>query len=388
MTFAPSRAGILQCKCACGQHTGGSACADCSKKKQDAAQSGSGTLQRRTAGIDSPAHVANTAPPIVHDVLRSPGQPLDTATRSFFEPRFGYDLSGVRVHTDAHAMESAAAVNALAYTVGNDIAFGAHRYAPGSIEGRKLLAHELTHVVQQTEVAVYQSRHSEFAAEREAERNSAQTASGSAFTREAQARAGSMQKAPDSKLDEKAKKIIEAAKDTSKSIDQRAIDAVNSIVKAYFDPALVEKVVYDEKDPGLTTSPIGAGKEIKGQITVGKYFIEQIDAFARRVLQVGHELQHVDQQRSGMGGQAKRNEREFLAFHWEATQPEKAGTGKMPHATRVSLIDEALRNYYCVPDAQQKSHSDKKDELLKLRETEEKASGKEHVEPPKECKQK
>jgi hypothetical protein len=85
----------------------------------------------------------------VHEVLRSPGQPLDANTRAFMEPRFGHDFSRVRVHSDASAAESARAVNALAYTVGQDIVFEAGRYAPGASEGRRLLAHELTHVVQQ-----------------------------------------------------------------------------------------------------------------------------------------------------------------------------------------------------------------------------------------------
>jgi len=141
--------GILQRKCACGQHTGGGACADCGKKKQEAAQSGGGTLQRRTAGIDTSAHGASSVPPIVHDVLRSPGQPLDTAARSFFEPRFDYDFSHVRVHTDARAAESARAVNALAYTFGCQIVFAADQYESASMSGQKLLAHELTHVIQQ-----------------------------------------------------------------------------------------------------------------------------------------------------------------------------------------------------------------------------------------------
>ena len=90
------------------------------------------------------------APPIVHDVLRSPGQPLDTAARAFMEPRFGHDFSRVRIHTDARAAESAAAINARAYTVGRDIVFAPGRYEPASTAGGKLLAHELTHVVQQT----------------------------------------------------------------------------------------------------------------------------------------------------------------------------------------------------------------------------------------------
>ncbi len=88
-------------------------------------------------------------PPIVHEVLRSPGQPLDEATRAFMEPRFGHDLSRVRVHTNAKAAESARAVNALAYTVGRDVVFGSGQFAPGTVAGQRLLAHELTHVVQQ-----------------------------------------------------------------------------------------------------------------------------------------------------------------------------------------------------------------------------------------------
>jgi outer membrane protein OmpA-like peptidoglycan-associated protein len=90
------------------------------------------------------------ASPIVHEALASPGQPLDASTRAFFEPRFGHDFSRVHVHTDAKADESASAAKALAYTVGRDVVFGAGRYAPGTTEGDRLLAHELTHVVQQT----------------------------------------------------------------------------------------------------------------------------------------------------------------------------------------------------------------------------------------------
>jgi hypothetical protein len=90
-----------------------------------------------------------TAPPIVHDVLKSPGRSLDAATRSFMEPRFGYDFSDVHIHTDARAAESAEAVGALAYTVGQDVVFGHGQYIPGTQAGRKLLAHELAHTVQQ-----------------------------------------------------------------------------------------------------------------------------------------------------------------------------------------------------------------------------------------------
>jgi len=89
------------------------------------------------------------APQIVHEVLRSPGQPLDDQTRAFFEPRFGHDFSHVRLHTDARAAEAADAVGALAFSVGPHIAFAGGHYQPGTQPGRELLAHELTHVLQQ-----------------------------------------------------------------------------------------------------------------------------------------------------------------------------------------------------------------------------------------------
>jgi hypothetical protein len=92
------------------------------------------------------------APPIVHEVLNSPGQPLDAATRAFMEPRFGHDFTNVRVHTDARAAESARSVGALAYTVGQNVVFGESNYSPSTHTGRELLGHELTHTIQQRSV--------------------------------------------------------------------------------------------------------------------------------------------------------------------------------------------------------------------------------------------
>lgn len=86
---------------------------------------------------------------MVHDVLNSPGQPLDAATRAFFEPRFGQNFGFVRIHADQAASASANAVNALAYTVGSHIAFAASRYSPTTKPGQRLIAHELSHVLQQ-----------------------------------------------------------------------------------------------------------------------------------------------------------------------------------------------------------------------------------------------
>ena len=104
-------------------------------------------LQTKRVGSGDPGSTA--VPPIVHEVLRALGQPLDPATRAFMEPRFGHDFAKVRVHTNNHAAESAEAVNALAYTVGNHVVFGAGQYALGSLRGQRLLTHELAHVVQQ-----------------------------------------------------------------------------------------------------------------------------------------------------------------------------------------------------------------------------------------------
>jgi len=89
-------------------------------------------------------------PPIVHESLRNAGRPLDAETQALMEPRFGHDFSNVRVHTDGRAAESAQAVNALAYTVGRDVVFDAGQYAPDTQIGKQLLAHELTHTLQQS----------------------------------------------------------------------------------------------------------------------------------------------------------------------------------------------------------------------------------------------
>ena len=105
------------------------------------------TLAQRS--VSGSTATAGTVPPIVQDVLASSGEPLDAATRTFFEPRFGHDFGNVRIHADATAAESARAVGALAYTGGEHIVFGRELYAPESGSGTRVLAHELTHVIQQ-----------------------------------------------------------------------------------------------------------------------------------------------------------------------------------------------------------------------------------------------
>jgi hypothetical protein len=141
-----------------------------------AVAAGSGRILQRKAA--SPGLVPSV-PPIVHEVLASPGQPLDPATRTFMELRFGHDFSRVRVHADAQAAESARTVNARAYTVGNNVVFDAGNYAPRTNKGLRLMAHELAHTIQQNESGTQPLRLADDdGQEREAERAAAAIPSG------------------------------------------------------------------------------------------------------------------------------------------------------------------------------------------------------------------
>ncbi len=114
-------------------------CAPCAEEEEEK------LLRKEGRAGSTPA----SAPAAVHDVLRSAGQPLDAEARAYLEPRFGHDFGDVRVHANHEAAESAREVGAQAYTVGKHVVFGAGQYAPASAAGRQLLAHELTHVLQQ-----------------------------------------------------------------------------------------------------------------------------------------------------------------------------------------------------------------------------------------------
>ena len=133
----------VQRACSCG-----ATCAKCQGGQSDDEH---GRVQMKPAGTGGSTLTSapSIAPPIVHEVLRSPGQPLDRVTRNFTEPRFGADFAHVRVHTGPDAAESAREIGARAYTVGGHIVFGEGEYAPASDAGRGLLTHELAHVVQQ-----------------------------------------------------------------------------------------------------------------------------------------------------------------------------------------------------------------------------------------------
>ena len=140
-------------------------CAACGKEEQEPAPPAPLPIRRKCAHCeeeekvlrrtsDAPSSskqsLSPEAPPLVHQVLRSPGQALAADDLDFFRSRFGFDFGHVHIHNDRDAAESAHSINALAYTSGSDIAFAAGQYQPGTETGRRLLAHELTHVVQQT----------------------------------------------------------------------------------------------------------------------------------------------------------------------------------------------------------------------------------------------
>jgi hypothetical protein len=170
----------LQRKCDCGNRTmAGRECEECSKQNRFGLQpklsvNESGDIYEQEADLiadqvmSAPAHSTSNGAPFliqrfsgqsnvqmdagrarVHQALTSPGRPLEPALRKDMEQRFGYDFTGVQVHSGPAAERSAREINALAYTAGESIVFGTGRYAPGTSEGKRLLAHELTHVVQQ-----------------------------------------------------------------------------------------------------------------------------------------------------------------------------------------------------------------------------------------------
>jgi predicted metallopeptidase len=357
--------------------------------------------QRREAESQTPEVV----PPIIDDVLRSPGQPLDAATRTLMEPHFGHNFSQVRVHTDARAAESARALNALAYTVGRNVVFGAGQYAPGRSAGQELLAHELTHIVQQEKLgAGGLSSHSLADAEAEAEQSGKQLASGQQPTIHLSSPSGAIQYERDKPipkaLDEDAERIVAVV--IPNSSDKRdpkvkAVELVYSILNKYFSgyQDKISGVGFDNKEAGdglLVHQVIKPDKKIYGFIWVGDKFVSQLIqdkfTFASHVAKVAHELEHIDQWRSGLVGHDKKDEREFMAHYHEAIFTEPQGTGAVHHSTRARHLDAALGLYNCLDAQLQKKYEDIKKELLDRRPREVKYGHKDkHPDPPTKCMQ-
>lgn len=121
------------------------------QRKCDACEKEEEKIQRQEMGLGEEVSGVNSSPDFESYVegLNSGGSPLPNESKSFFEGAMGYDFSNVRIHNDAKASESADSINALAYTTGKNIVFNQNQFQPSTKEGQKLLAHELTHVVQQ-----------------------------------------------------------------------------------------------------------------------------------------------------------------------------------------------------------------------------------------------
>src|SRR5687768_11563685 len=165
----------VQLKCACGASAERSAdeCEQCARGTKlqtklrvnapgDALEQEADRLAEHVLSMPQPSHAVSAAPvsiaaatgtteapAVVGETLTEGGTNLDADTRAFFEPRFGYDFSRVRIHTGTQAARSTHVVGARAYTVGKDVVFAPGEYAPRSSAGRQLLAHELVHVMQQ-----------------------------------------------------------------------------------------------------------------------------------------------------------------------------------------------------------------------------------------------
>ncbi|WP_457580085.1 eCIS core domain-containing protein [Ensifer canadensis] len=221
----------LQRKCSCEAH--GETCERCAEKRK---------LQRKSAWGRS----VSEAPPIVDEVLRSSGDPLDDRTRASMEARFGHDFSGVRVHTGDMAARSATMLDAHAYTTGDNIVFASGRYAPETNDGKRLLGHELTHVIQQAR----NSSSSEPDAEREADRAGTSVAAGHRAVTTLGAASGIQRSG-----------LFDWVPSTSKIANNLAANLpgnnVSSRLVAAAATGLIEELVHQVRKEGLLTKLMG-----------------------------------------------------------------------------------------------------------------------------------
>lgn len=265
--------------------------------------------------------------------LNGRGKSLPLQANRFFSARMGYDFSQVRIHTDKSAADSAKDINAKAFAVGHHIVFNEGQYDTESGPGKRLLAHELAHVVQQNSSTDLLQRIT-------CEGVSAAPPRVGQGTRNA--------------VDARAQAIIDIASGTG-SEESKALAVVTQIICKYYpaDAAIVSGVRYNATLQGLDTSSVGRGATATGRIGVGDQFVQSttVAHFARRVLQVGHEIQHIHQYRSGLAGDNNAEEREFLAFAENALADEFEGTGRMSRSTRLNIVDAAIGYYQCFSDA-------------------------------------
>jgi hypothetical protein len=308
-----------------------------------------------------PGAEAISDPQIVEAGLRSPGEPLDPATRAFMEPRFGYDFSHVRVHTDSKAVESARALNAMAYTFGRDVVFGPGKFAPASPSGQRLIAHELAHVVQQS------------GADGTRELQRQQTA-GPAATPSAQPVGDAIKPEIEGLLKAFASASGTAAKNAI------AMQAVQMIIRAY---GISTKGINAMRfNPNLKPSHSGETGTVEGnkqasEIEFGPSAFDE--GFEWLVHVVAHEVEHVRQNLIGTYHRGNEDEpvSEFLAYNSMVLQVQTvpapagkgflggliAGAGKGPPALPAlpperlaSMAERALLEFGKMPAADQQKY--------------------------------
>ncbi len=318
---------------------------------------------------------ASTVGPSVSHKINSKagkGKPLSAKTQAEMGAKFGTDFSQVNIHTDQDAVQLNKKLRAQAFTHGQDVYFNSGKYHPETSEGKRLLAHELTHVVQQAK-----------GLNRKIQRVTCRNQLGEQPGRRAQG-----ERNP---LDERSNLIIGMASAEGDSNSQKANKIVAAIVCYYYNPyqGTVRNITYDpDLNSGLMTTRVGRGSNSKGDISVSDQFIQGTNSshFARRVLQVGHELKHIQQYRSGMTGNVNKNEREFQAFCENALADEFEGTGRMSRATRRNLIDAALGYYYCLSTDKKQEYLPHKTRLLTRRSEINNSAGRGPTAAPTSCR--
>jgi hypothetical protein len=266
-----------------------------------AASSGIGVPNATRARTES-----MTAPPAVQDALNSPGHSLDQSTRERMEAGLGHDFSRVRVHADADAAAANRAVNSSAFTVGQDVVFGAGQYRPHTASGQHLLAHELTHVVQQ-------ARGGTLAVQRQTTSFGPTAGAPANWNAEVKAATSSADRAA---LLQKAVGVPVADVTTSSAADASPVAA-----KLTEFSSSSQKVNYDEnlnskQSPvDRHTLSLDAGYTLQAN---GKYYVilgpKAIDGdrYALSLTILNHELDHVQQNLSG--SKLKGNESELDAW--------------------------------------------------------------------------
>jgi hypothetical protein len=323
----------------------------------------------------------------------------------------GADLSHVRIHDDAAAGRLARSLDARAFAVGGHVAFAPNEYAPGTVVGDALIAHELAHAVQQGGAPTAAASGGSAALEHDADL----AAVGAVATLHGQGLAGLRRRAgpalrsglqlqrcaagqhqvqaptaaggiPDpvytaaaaggpNALDARANSILAGIRDTSRDWTERGVEAVRTIISTYF-ASEASKVAGVRADPdldrGLQTQ-VATRPDATGTIKVSQEFVTAMSTttnLSRYVLAVGHEILHINQHRAGMGGPRDEHEREFLAHRFVALAVEPEGTGRMNAPARVGAIDDALRHYNQMTPEQKERHRAERDELLERRRRE------------------